>query len=104
MAQDAELPAAALHDYTLTVRVFAPPATPASDTGWSPTQRARTALARIDACLTRVSEIAAGSPTVEESEMLQGVLEPRENSRLTCQIKVTVELDGIVINLPESQL
>ncbi len=26
-----------------------------------------------------------------------------ENSRLSCQIKVTDELDGLVVRLPESQ-
>ena len=39
-----------------------------------------------------------------EAEMLQCVLEPRENSRLTCQIKVTKDLDGIEIRLPASQV
>lgn len=38
-----------------------------------------------------------------EKDMLECVLEPRENSRLSCQITVTEELDGLVINLPESQ-
>ncbi len=35
--------------------------------------------------------------------MLECVLEPQENSRLSCQINVSDELDGIVIKLPESQ-
>ena len=43
-------------------------------------------------------------PTSDESDMLQCVLDPRDNSRLTCQIKVTPEMDGMVIRLPESQL
>lgn len=38
-----------------------------------------------------------------EKDMLECVLEPRENSRLSCQIKVTDELDGLVVRLPESQ-
>jgi 2Fe-2S ferredoxin len=42
--------------------------------------------------------------TEEEQMMLDGVLELRDNSRLTCQIKMTQTLDGICIDLPESQL
>lgn len=38
-----------------------------------------------------------------EKDMLECVLEPQENSRLSCQIIVTDELDGLVIKLPESQ-
>ena len=43
-------------------------------------------------------------PSSDESDMLQCVLDPRDNSRLTCQIKMTAELDRLVIRLPESQL
>ena len=43
-------------------------------------------------------------PDSMEVDMLTVAMEPRDNSRLTCQIKVTAELDGIVIRLPESQL
>lgn len=38
-----------------------------------------------------------------EKDMLECVLEPRENSRLSCQIKLGEELDGLVVHLPESQ-
>lgn len=38
-----------------------------------------------------------------EKDMLECVLEPRENSRLSCQIKLTDELDGLVVHTPESQ-
>lgn len=38
-----------------------------------------------------------------EKDMLECVLEPRDNSRLSCQIKVTDELDGLVVKLPDSQ-
>ena len=38
-----------------------------------------------------------------EKDMLECVLEPRDNSRLSCQIKVTEELDGLVVHMPESQ-
>lgn len=38
-----------------------------------------------------------------EKDMLECVLEPQENSRLSCQIKITEALDGLVVRLPESQ-
>lgn len=42
-------------------------------------------------------------PSELEQQMLECVLEPQDNSRLSCQIKVTDDLDGLVIHLPESQ-
>ena len=39
-----------------------------------------------------------------EQEMLDGAMRVQDNSRLTCQIKLTDELDGIVIRLPVSQV
>ncbi|PYY72509.1 (2Fe-2S)-binding protein [Pseudomonas jessenii] len=38
-----------------------------------------------------------------EQSMLECVSEPARNSRLGCQVRVTDELDGIVVHLPESQ-
>jgi ferredoxin, 2Fe-2S len=38
-----------------------------------------------------------------ETEMLNLVSELRDNSRLGCQIAVDASLDGLVVNLPESQ-
>ena len=38
-----------------------------------------------------------------EKEMLDFVMSPQPNSRLSCQLKVTAELDGLVVNTPESQ-
>ncbi len=38
-----------------------------------------------------------------EQEMLDFVMNPQPNSRLSCQIKVTSELDGLVVHTPESQ-
>jgi len=45
-------------------------------------------------------------PPRSETEvfMLEGVSEPRETSRLCCQIRMTSELDGIVVRLPEEQV
>jgi 2Fe-2S ferredoxin len=39
-----------------------------------------------------------------EAAMLDGAMRVEDNSRLTCQIKLTEELDGIVIRLPISQV
>jgi len=38
-----------------------------------------------------------------EKDMLECVLDPQPNSRLSCQIEVTDELDGLVVKLPASQ-
>jgi 2Fe-2S ferredoxin len=42
--------------------------------------------------------------TDDESMMLEGALAVQDNSRLTCQISVQSELDGLVVRLPASQL
>jgi 2Fe-2S ferredoxin len=40
----------------------------------------------------------------EEKDMLELAVSPvEENSRLSCQIKVTEALDGLVVRLPEAQ-
>ena len=46
---------------------------------------------------------AAASPSMEESNVLEWVVDPRENSRLTCQMMVNEELDGAVFKVPASQ-
>ena len=38
-----------------------------------------------------------------EKAMLECVIEPNDTSRLACQVYVTEELDGLVIQLPERQ-
>ena len=38
-----------------------------------------------------------------EEDMLDMAYEPKKNSRLSCQIIVTDDLDGLVVNLPERQ-
>ena len=38
-----------------------------------------------------------------EEEMLDMAYQPNELSRLSCQLIVTDELDGLVINIPEKQ-
>lgn len=44
-----------------------------------------------------------GQPGDTEESMLDLNPERQENSRLSCQINVTEELDGLVVNLPEFQ-
>ncbi len=44
-----------------------------------------------------------GGPGSAEKEMLEMVVDPQDTSRLSCQIKVTEELDGLVVRLPQSQ-
>jgi 2Fe-2S ferredoxin len=38
-----------------------------------------------------------------ENALLEGLLELQANSRLTCQITVTADIDGMVVRLPKSQ-
>ncbi len=44
-----------------------------------------------------------GTPKDTEEDMLDFAFDVRDNSRLSCQIKVTEELDGLVVRLPEKQ-
>ena len=39
-----------------------------------------------------------------EEDMLEFAFEPDENSRLTCQLKVSDELDGLIVRMPEKQI
>lgn len=44
------------------------------------------------------------APTSDELGMLEFTAAPRRpNSRLSCQIQLTREMDGLVVDLPESQ-
>ncbi|WP_274427094.1 2Fe-2S iron-sulfur cluster-binding protein [Chelativorans sp. YIM 93263] len=52
------------------------------DEGWSPT---------------------VGEPQAMEEDMLDFAYEVQPNSRLSCQIQVTDELDGLVVRIPERQ-
>jgi 2Fe-2S ferredoxin len=54
----------------------------------------------VDAAWTAV----VGPPaSEEESEMLQLAPEVASDSRLSCQIEMRPELDGVIVHLPESQ-
>lgn len=44
-----------------------------------------------------------GQPDEMEEDMLDFAFDVRESSRLSCQIKVSDELDGLVVNVPEKQ-
>jgi len=44
-----------------------------------------------------------GSPSEQEESMLDLNPDRETNSRLSCQIPVSDEIDGIVVNLPEFQ-
>ena len=44
-----------------------------------------------------------GAPTPMEEDMLDFGFDVRPNSRLSCQIKVTQALDGLVVRMPEGQ-
>src|SRR5215470_13840178 len=44
-----------------------------------------------------------GEPAPMEEDMLDFAFEVKPNSRLSCQIKVSEELDGLVVRTPERQ-
>ena len=44
-----------------------------------------------------------GKPTPMEEDMLDFGYDVRPNSRLSCQIKVSDELEGLVVTVPERQ-
>ncbi len=44
-----------------------------------------------------------GSRSDEEEDMLDFAHEVHDNSRLSCQIKVSAELDGLIVRMPEKQ-
>jgi 2Fe-2S ferredoxin len=47
---------------------------------------------------------ATGSPEQMEEDMLDFAFDVRSESRLSCQIKVTDALDGLVVRIPEKQI
>ena len=57
-------------------------------------------------CLVHVDEKwfeVVGPPSSEENEMLDAAFELKPTSRLSCQIKVTEELDGLIVHTPSYQ-
>ena len=61
------------------------------------------------ACATCHVYIAPGwsaklePPEEMEEGMLESALEPRSHSRLSCQIHITADLDGLEVTVPEQQ-
>ena len=58
-------------------------------------------------CHCYVDEVwATRLPPVENAErdMLECALYPMDNSRLSCQIRITPQCDGLVVRLPKSQV
>lgn len=45
-----------------------------------------------------------GNPGHLEEDMLESAMDLQNNSRLSCQIKVTDELDGLIVRMPELQI
>ena len=39
-----------------------------------------------------------------EEDMLDMAFEPKKNSRLSCQLMISDQIDGLVVNLPEKQV
>ena len=39
-----------------------------------------------------------------EEDMLDMAFEPKTNSRLSCQLMVSDQIDGLIVNLPEKQV
>ena len=57
-------------------------------------------------CVVHVDEAwfaRVGPPSAEEEDMLDGAFEVKPTSRLSCQIKVTAELDGLIVRTPAYQ-
>ena len=57
-------------------------------------------------CLVHVDEKwfeKVGPPSAEEEDMLDFAFEVKPTSRLSCQIKVTQELDGLIVRTPAYQ-
>ena len=42
-------------------------------------------------------------PSKDEKEMIECALHVRDSSRLSCQVQVTSDLEGLIVRLPESQ-
>lgn len=43
-------------------------------------------------------------PSEDETTMIDCTLDPQPNSRLTCQVRITPDMDGLVVRFPASQI
>ena len=50
-----------------------------------------------------VSKPSTGEASAIEEATMEARDDPRGGKRLSCQIKVTEDLDGLVVRMPESQ-
>ena len=66
----------------------------------------RNVVAPVPTCHVYVDEAwreKVGEPSPMEEDMLDFAFEVRPNSRLSCQIKVRDDLDGLVVTTPSRQ-
>ena len=54
-------------------------------------------------CVDEAWQAKTGEASPMEQDMLDFGYDVRPNSRLSCQIKVTEDLDGLVVRTPERQ-
>ena len=57
-------------------------------------------------CMVHVDDAwskIVGPPSVEEEEMLDTAFDVKPTSRLSCQVKITAALDGLVVRTPAYQ-
>lgn len=55
-------------------------------------------------CYVDLQHLASlAAPSQDELAVLDGLLNPQPGSRLSCQIKLAPELEGMVVRLPASQ-
>ena len=47
---------------------------------------------------------ATGTRQPIEADMIECAMDVQETSRLSCQIKVSEELDGLIVRMPELQI
>ena len=50
-----------------------------------------------------IDKVGRVDPEATEAELLEFAHDPQENSRLSCQILLSDELDGLVLNIPVGQ-
>ena len=65
--------------------------------------RRRLRLRNLPRLCRRGMDRRVGEPEAMEEDMLDFAYDVRPNSRLSCQIKVRDELDGLVVQVPERQ-
>jgi hypothetical protein len=53
--------------------------------------------------LKKTGDLTVGAASPEEEEMLDTAFDLKPTSRLSCQIKVTEALDGLVVHTPAYQ-